>query len=778
MTGLVIALGLVVSAPCRVSGRVVDGFSGEPLSGVRVSGPTGSVETEAGTFELEVPCEEVRVRFERLDYRPTARVVRVEDSVALEVALEPREIDRIDDVIVEAPAPAISDPRSSITLDSDALRRTRGRSLADSLAEVPGVVTLRSGATSKPIIRGQQGRRVLIVFDGIRHESQKWGLDHAPEIDPFAAGSITVVKGASGVRYGPDAIGGVILLEPHPFAEDGLSGSAHQIFESNGRQGTLALRLDSVNQAIDGLSLRMDGNVQRRASLDAPDYPLDNTAGATWNLGARAQWEGDGYEVELSARRHDFENGIFSAILSETPGAFFASIERGVPLGVDDFERSYDFERPYQDVVHDIAIARGRVSLGDAGALELTFGFQDDARREFDVARRSVTRPQADFSLRTSQLELAWEQPSWELRERALLSGTVGVVGWRQANVYRGLPLIPNYRALNLGAFALERLRLGAVDVELGARVDVAERDAFLTDNAFTALRRQGRADEEVCTLNGESATCASDFTGTSASLGATWRLAEGASLSAEISTATRFPTIDEQYLNGTAPSFPAFALGDPRLDAETTQGGSITGKLDRSWIAAELSVWVQRISDYIYFAPALGPDGEPIVDVLISGSYPRFSFTQLDASFWGGEGAAALTPFAVPLTVELSAAVVRGQDSEGGFLVLVPPDRGRVEVRYDLAEWLGRGELSLNVSHVRRQDRVDLNADFAPPPAAYTLVGARVGTGFAFEGGDLNASLEVSNLFDEAYRDYTSLLRYFADEPGRTVVLRVAQDF
>ena len=39
------------------------------------------------------------------------------------------------------------------------------------------------------------------------------GLDHAPEVDPMSAGSLTVVKGPSGVRWGPDTIGGLIMME-------------------------------------------------------------------------------------------------------------------------------------------------------------------------------------------------------------------------------------------------------------------------------------------------------------------------------------------------------------------------------------------------------------------------------------------------------------------------------------------------------------------------------------------------------------------------------------
>lgn len=65
----------------------------------------------------------------------------------------------------------------------------------------------------------------MIINNGLRQEGQQWGSEHAPEIDPFIAKRMTVVKGASGVRYGADAIGGVILVEPDELPTQGkISG--------------------------------------------------------------------------------------------------------------------------------------------------------------------------------------------------------------------------------------------------------------------------------------------------------------------------------------------------------------------------------------------------------------------------------------------------------------------------------------------------------------------------------------------------------------------------
>src|SRR5690606_39413819 len=109
---------------------------------------------------------------------------------------------------------------------------------------------------------------------------------HAPEIDPFSAGSITVKKGAGSIRHGPDAVGGVVLVEPPPLPrEPGVRGQAHLVGVSNGRQGSSALRIDGAHRRLPGFAWRVEGNATRSAGLVAPDYALDNTGSLVWNAG-------------------------------------------------------------------------------------------------------------------------------------------------------------------------------------------------------------------------------------------------------------------------------------------------------------------------------------------------------------------------------------------------------------------------------------------------------------------------------------------------------------
>ena len=105
--------------------------------------------------------------------------------------------------------------QSKTQLHKQDLDAVSGKTIGDMLKTVNGVSTLGNGATiSKPVIHGLHSNRILMLNNGIRQEDQQWGGEHAPNIDPFLANNVTVIKGAAGVRYGTDAIGGVVLVEP------------------------------------------------------------------------------------------------------------------------------------------------------------------------------------------------------------------------------------------------------------------------------------------------------------------------------------------------------------------------------------------------------------------------------------------------------------------------------------------------------------------------------------------------------------------------------------
>lgn len=341
-----------------------------------------------------------------------------------------------EELVVEAHRdPTAGETHAVGTVDGAALERASGQDFTETAARIPGVVVARSsGDGSKPIIRGQVERRLLVLFDGVRHESQKWGLDHATEIDPFAAGAIHVVKGASGVRYGPDAIGGVVLVEPPPLLDaPGYAGEAQLVGASNGWRGVGAARIDVVPDALPDLSIRVEGNYGRGAALRTPTYVLGNTGSEEWNAGVALGYRLPGLDLYAAWRHFDLRAGICYCAKSGSPDEFLSQVERDAPVGAERWTETYDIGRAWQDVNHDTALLRARTS-GLPWEAEATHAFQLNRRLEYDHAREAVTGAQYDFTLRTHSLDGKIEHEEKSIRG-ARLRGGVGLSGSFQENV-------------------------------------------------------------------------------------------------------------------------------------------------------------------------------------------------------------------------------------------------------------------------------------------------------------------------------------------------------
>ena len=676
---------------------------------------------------------------------------------------------------------AATETHAVATISVEDLERSGGDDLGETISNVPGVAVARGNSDStKPIIRGQVERRLLVLFDGVRHESQKWGLDHATEIDPFAAGEIHVIKGAAGVRYGPDAIGGVVLVEPPPLRADaGVGGKAQLAGSSNGQRVVAAARVDG--SPLPGFAWRVEGNYARGAALSTPTYVLGNTGSEEWNAGAKVGYSRGTVQLEASYHHFDLTSGVCYCVQSGTPDEFLAQLDADAPTSSDIWTTSYAIGRPYQAVTHDVALARSVYALRGGGNVKVTYAFQANLRQEFEHTRASITGPQYDFTLRTHSLDAAWEQAEFGLPSGGSLGGGLGLSGTFQENVYRGLPLIPNFRSFQGGVFGFERLKAGPVEVEAGARYDHLSRTAYLTPSAFERSVVRETLGEDDCEVSADAASCPAAYDAASASLGGLWHVvSDRLEARLDLSSATRFPNADELYMNGSAPTFPVYALGDPSLGTETTWGGSPTLGLRLPWMEAEASTYLNYIDDYVYFAPELGEDGGPVIDVTIEGAFPRFAYRPIDAIFYGVDGGVTLGPNAI-VGLVLQGAAVRAVDADThNALVMIPPDRVEATLRLsppDLGP-LRKAFAEASGLYVFEQTHVDPKADLAPPPAAYFLLDAAVGAEIPLGKRTLKVGLEAHNLLNARYRDYSSLLRYYADEPGRDLRLRIGLDF
>ena len=123
--------GLVAATPCdnSLSGKVLDSASGKPLAGARVEAGEGSkpVKTNSsGRFKLEGVCEgSVELRAVRRGYALRRMKVGAGRAGNVTIRLTSMTVRKGDEVRVQAPRLKASDTRSVVSLEGEALLRTR-----------------------------------------------------------------------------------------------------------------------------------------------------------------------------------------------------------------------------------------------------------------------------------------------------------------------------------------------------------------------------------------------------------------------------------------------------------------------------------------------------------------------------------------------------------------------------------------------------------------------------------------------------------------------------
>lgn len=116
--------------------------------------------------------------------------------------------------ILQGTIPIVTDQFATVTVvPNDELRRTNAPTLGDLLFSKPGITgsSFAPGASSRPIIRGLDVNRVRMQENGIgANGASDLGEDHFVPVDPLVADQVEVIRGPATLRFGSQAIGGVV----------------------------------------------------------------------------------------------------------------------------------------------------------------------------------------------------------------------------------------------------------------------------------------------------------------------------------------------------------------------------------------------------------------------------------------------------------------------------------------------------------------------------------------------------------------------------------------
>ena len=761
----VVWIALLLALPISVQAQAIYGevrsSDGELLSGVNVvvaALQSGTATDEAGQYRLALPAGTHTVEFRFIGFvTDTVTVTLAADTqqrVDVTLLLQTIEVDEITITADEQAQAVLNRSTLSVSrLDARQLNELRGQTLGETLEALPGVTTLSTGPSiSKPVIRGLHSQRVLVLNAGVPQEGQQWGGEHAPEIDPFSPGRIEVVKGAAGVEYGVGAIGGVIRVEPRELpTTPALGGRASLNAFSNSMQGAGSVMIESGSKRLSGLGWRLQASARKAGDARAPNHVIGNSAFEELDGTAAIGYHKPPYGLDLYLSHFGTELGLFRGAHIGNFDDLLRAIERGEPSV--DYDFSYSIDAPKQTIAHDLLTLKGHYQLGSGDRLELQYGIQRNQREEFDAHRRfgePLDKPAFSLELTTQTLDLKLRQ-----RPRGSFFGVIGVSGMNQANVNgESGYIIPNFRALTGGAFARETYIRGNLTLEAGTRFDYRWMEAFPKERLST----------------GPFVKRTHSYASLSGVLGGIWQFAPTWSLASNFGTAWRPPGVNELYNFGVHHGTAQFEIGEPGLGSERSYDLDVTLRHVSDLVHLEVSAYHNWMQGYIYQIP------EPEPTVTIRGTFPTFRYTQTDAVLRGLDGVIDVHPVDF-LTLAARASLVRGDDRTNDEpLIYMPADRLTLSAAFGLPDAgpLQVGQIEVDGTLVRRQTRFPEGVDYVDPPPGYTLFGAGYSTEMLWGTVPISLSLSVENLFNTSYRDYLSRFRYFIDDPGRNIVLRV----
>jgi len=139
--------------------------------------------------------------------------------------------------------------------------------------------------------------------------------------------------------------------------------------------------------------------------------------------------------------------------------------------------------------------------------------------------------------------------------------------------------------------------------------------------------------------------------------------------------------------------------------------------------------------------------------------------------------------------SVNKKFSFVKGNDKKTDeALIQMPPANLATYFHYKNKKWKNL-KLSLESNYVFRQNEYpETNfeiflpstntfalVDLSTPPDAYHLLHFNADADFkVFDNSVLNLGLTIHNIFDTEYRDYLNRLRYYADDLGRNIIVRL----
>jgi len=622
-----------------------------------------------------------------------------------------------------------------------------GQTLTDALQSKPGIAgsTFAAGA-NRPVIRGLDNYRVRVQENGIgAHDVSALSEDHAIPFDPYAADRVEVVRGPATLRYGSQAIGGVVAVE---------NNRIPTFVPPRGSTGEVRGGLSSVDDGKDGTFKATAGAagfvVHADAfKRDAGDY--DTPKGKQANTFV----ESEGFAVGTS---YVWSSGFIGVSFSR-----FASVY-GIPFNMADAPD----ETTKIDMEQDRIQSKGEWRVRAAGieAIRYWFGASDYAHNEVIIEEGLVgtrfTNREQEGRVEVQHLPV--------ITAFGTLSGAMGVqIGHRKTHAFAVdepvAGLLDPAKTKSVAAFLFEELQISPkLRLQGAARIEQTKVDG----SGIAAFDASNPVLDTQATFVGERT-----FVPGSGSIGLLYELPLGVAARLTGQYVERAPDAAELFSKGVHEATGTFEVGNPFLSKEKAATAELGFKKAVGAFRVDTSLYYTEYKGFIFktkTATQCAGDGDCTgLDITKDYDLALTPIEQRDATFYGSEVAAQYD--VAPIWrgiwgVDAQYDFVRAKFEAGGNVPRIPPHRLGGGVFYRDANWFAR----VGLLHAFDQKKTAVDET---PTDGYTLVSAELSyTSKLDRAGTSEFTIGVrgENLADDEVRNHVSFKKDEVLLPGANV--------
>ncbi|MDZ4368437.1 MAG: TonB-dependent receptor [Afipia sp.] len=645
------------------------------------------------------------------------------------------------DGLQRGPVNIIDDTFQSTTaITGREIQRSSAASLADLLSTLPGVSssTFAPGA-SRPNIRGLDDYRVRVQENGIgSQDASDFSQDHAVPIDPLAADKVEVIRGPATLRYGSQAIGGVVSATnnriPEKLVQDGFSarfkGGASSV--DNGLDGAVSLDASGNNVAI-----HADAYGRR-----AGDYRIPGGVQANTRLQSEGQAVGGSYI---------FDGGYIGTAIQHITSLYH------IP-GVIDAPQNLriDMEQTKWTSKGEL-----RAPIDGIDAVRFTFGASNYKHDELGLNGNGVDV--VKNIIRNREVE-----GRFELDHAAVATGIGALTGtWGAQFGQRDLGtdgslggLLAPTKTNTAAAFGFEQIQFtDTLRMQAAARIENHIVKGMAPSFPPDFLPPPNTFSEEPARRT---------FTPKSASLGVLKDLPWDMVATLNAQYVQRAPAAPELFSRGSDGASGTFVIGNPDLKIETAQTAEIGLKRAKGQLRFETSLYYTRYQDFIFKQVTGNFCTDTFATCGAAGPLTQVAYGQRDAIFRGAEVAAQLdvTPLGDGMFgIDGQYDIVRATFTDGTNVPRIAPMRAGGGLWWRSAEWYTR----VGLLHAFAQNDVSFNET---PTDGYNLLRAEVSYTHTFnrtDSGprDITIGLAGDNLLNERIRNHISFKKAEVLQPG-----------